>query len=126
MIMKTSALALACLALASLQPASADRYRSDIREDVREVRQDRAAVRADEARVAQERSDLAKARAREQNDLRHGNILGAIRDHRDVARETRELRAAELKLAADRAELAKDTRHLREELGQRRHHNHHD
>ncbi len=123
MLMKTSALALACLALASLQPASADGYRSDIGRDIREVRQDRAAVRADEARVAQERSDLAKARAREQNDLRHGNILGAIRDHRTEVREARELRAAEQKLAADRARLAHDARDLREDLEHRRHHN---
>ena len=109
------------LALATLQPASADTYRSDIGRDIREVRSDRAAIQADEARLAHERSELAKARAREREDIRRGNLGAAIRDDRVARHEASEVRAAQNKLAADRAKLNHDTRDLRHDVAQHHH-----
>ena len=122
MFIKAFALTLgAGLALASLQPASADTFRSDIGRDIREVRSDRAAVQADEVRLAHERSELAKAQAREREDIRRGNLGAAIRDDRQVRHEASDVRAAQNKLAADRAKLNHDTRDLRRDVAQQRH-----
>ncbi len=122
MFIKASALAVGTslvLAVVSLQPALADSYRSEIRQDIREIRQDRAAIRADEARLAREQNEAAAARARVSRDLQHGNIGAAIRDQRIAQHEARDVAAARAKLAADKAELNRDVRELRHDLHKR-------
>ena len=123
MTIKLSALAIGAVAIiATLHPAAAESYRSDVREDVREIRGDRAAIARDEARLREERNELQAARAREKYDLEHGNLRGAAQDYRQVQHEQRDVNAANRKLAADRAKLNHDVTDLRRDVQQHRRH----
>ena len=123
MTIKLSALAIGAVAIiATLHPAAAESYRSDVREDVREIRGDRAAIARDEARLREERSEVAKARAKERYDLERGNLAGAARDYREAQQEQRDVNAANRKLAADRAKLSHDVTDLRHDVQQHRRH----
>ena len=124
MIKTASALALAGLVIVTVQPASAEPYRSgdrnEIRQDIRDIRTDRTNIRIDEVRVAKERADVEAVRARERDALRRGDVAGVARAYEQEQREQRELAAAQRKLQADRGKLHQDTRELRHDLNKHR------
>ena len=120
MFLKASTLVLgSVLALATLQPASADWLGRDIRQDVNTVHQDRNRVTNDAKQLARDRAEYNADNAREHKALEHGNLFGAFRAYEAKKDEARELAAANDKLRADRAKLAHDRRDLHEDFERR-------
>ncbi len=120
MFVKASTLALVSLLVVAIQPARADSWRSDVREDFRALQKDRSAVVAASARLYVERRELEAARAQLRRDWRNGDFAAIRRDERRVREEAADVRAAQARLSADRAKLNHDVRDLRADYREHR------
>lgn len=82
----------ACMAVTGTSTLSAQDWR-DIRHDQQDLRSDYRDINHDYARVNAMRADIARDRARLNEDIRCGRSAAAARDAQDLARDQRALDA---------------------------------
>ena len=104
------------LGLASIGPAAAD---SDTHRDIRQIRKDADRLARDDAQDRRDQHRIAADKARVREELREGDIRGAV--HAIVAEhhDKQVLRADERKDAAEAAKLNRDVRDLRRDEDRR-------
>jgi hypothetical protein len=93
--------------------------RRDTHNDRQDLRQDSRDLRRDYSQVNDLRSDIARDRARLNEDIRCGRDQAAAQDARDLARDQRALNAQSRDIQHDRADMYWDHRDLRRDYRDR-------